>query len=753
VIVSKKQFNDTLASVRKWLRTERPKERPVFSVSEVHPFCDEINSANIPSRNGLPDLLMHRLPQDVTHEELRCFVESRDEIIDIETVPTTPHVDLSKEARILLHLMNEHGSTIENRIIVLVGTSGCGKTRTLYELMCCYYGLYFTASVAGNGGSKDTSQLVKKVEALLRHCNEHEVVAEVEMCVGALIFSRLSLLRVCFEEWPQMTPYDWLLLQTVYFPSFGYGLEDPQELLYLAAANFQHSDLNYQDSAMFLSDRRIFIALDESQIFLRSCCDFFSSTTDPQKKRPLFAPLMRGLETTGLQVLVAGTGLQLEEALEITASAVRKDLPDLQRFVFSAFQGFQSEEQLEDYLRRIFPHNSSAFLSAKVFDWMRGRYRFTSDLVKKVLVKEVLVHQTPSSGVELIKQTLAEVLLEESPDELPQCITNTIISHLVGLDKLPNYTVSVDGCCLFEALFELVSAYYLFGTRVLFPNPRLLILIERGICTLVRGGDHFSAMIAEPLTAFAAAHYFKLKSRSIEQFPFAVMGLSQPVNPSICGFFFERCVIPAVIKYLGSYSLIKHPYYKKHVEANGHIPEWAKSAQVRLPKQTPVTQPLVLKKNSTEMDLSGYYTNPDCCDAFIPDKLDRHDAIFQLFDSKNNQRILALAQWRFVKKMSKATVTKALKTTDYTVARMKQKGKDDPLKRAQQEFAADRGTLRILFTFPFEPSDSQLPDCVEGEDVYLICSQDRTPDIFDKEIWDFLKAVKLKCEAAGVFLQ
>ncbi|KAF0458848.1 hypothetical protein F8M41_000862 [Gigaspora margarita] len=43
----------------------------------------------------------------------------------------------------------------KNNLLVMLGTSGCEKTRTCYELLCENWGLYFVASRKGNGGSGD----------------------------------------------------------------------------------------------------------------------------------------------------------------------------------------------------------------------------------------------------------------------------------------------------------------------------------------------------------------------------------------------------------------------------------------------------------------------------------------------------------------------------------------------------------------------------------------------------------------------
>ncbi|GBB86867.1 hypothetical protein RclHR1_01330021 [Rhizophagus clarus] len=54
----------------------------------------------------------------------------------------------------------------KNSLSVLLGTSGCGKTRTYYELLCENWGLYFVSTCKGNGGSDD----IDVIENHIRNC-------------------------------------------------------------------------------------------------------------------------------------------------------------------------------------------------------------------------------------------------------------------------------------------------------------------------------------------------------------------------------------------------------------------------------------------------------------------------------------------------------------------------------------------------------------------------------------------------------
>ncbi|CAB4403844.1 unnamed protein product [Rhizophagus irregularis] len=97
-------------------------------------FDSEILKTPVPTLKGRPSLLLYNLPGG-DHQPIT-------QVTKIQSA--------MKKAK--------------NNLLVLLGTSGCGKTRTCYELLCCNWGLYFVALRKGNGGSCD----IESIEGYLR---------------------------------------------------------------------------------------------------------------------------------------------------------------------------------------------------------------------------------------------------------------------------------------------------------------------------------------------------------------------------------------------------------------------------------------------------------------------------------------------------------------------------------------------------------------------------------------------------------
>ena len=108
----------------------------------------------------------------------------------------------------------------QTNCVVLLGVSGCSKTRTIYEVFSKKIGLYFTASVAGNGGSGDVglmaTMLQQKFDTEKPSETEREIIGQQH--VSALLLSRLIVLDYILsifnsKDDMHMLPYWWLLLQ------------------------------------------------------------------------------------------------------------------------------------------------------------------------------------------------------------------------------------------------------------------------------------------------------------------------------------------------------------------------------------------------------------------------------------------------------------------------------------------------------------------------------------------------------------
>eukprot|EP01088_Endostelium_zonatum_P016153 TRINITY_DN4246_c0_g1_i1.p1 TRINITY_DN4246_c0_g1~~TRINITY_DN4246_c0_g1_i1.p1 ORF type:complete len:207 (-),score=14.19 TRINITY_DN4246_c0_g1_i1:65-685(-) len=111
----------------------QPMEQQYYTAPERHPFKAELDAAQIPG-GQYPDMLRYGLAEntDVTNKPSSTVIEHYNGM-------------MSK---------NAHGKSS-----IIIGVSGCAKTRLQYEVLSKIKGCYFTASIQGNGGFEDMERL------------------------------------------------------------------------------------------------------------------------------------------------------------------------------------------------------------------------------------------------------------------------------------------------------------------------------------------------------------------------------------------------------------------------------------------------------------------------------------------------------------------------------------------------------------------------------------------------------------------
>jgi len=116
--------------------------------------------------------------------------------------------------------------------------------------------------------------------------------------------------------------------------------------------------------------------------------------------------------------------------------------------------------------------------------------------------------------------------------------------------------------------------------------------------------------------------------------------------------------------------------------------------------------------------------------------------------TNDKQPTLGIAQFKFVAVMGSAMLKQALRTTDYDSAFVGREDQITNIKKRQKieefkpVFKPQQRLLRILFTFPFEPNDEDLPDVVQGNHVYMVLTKSKSREIFTETEWLFLERVK-----------
>ncbi|POG57753.1 hypothetical protein GLOIN_2v1737263, partial [Rhizophagus irregularis DAOM 181602=DAOM 197198] len=103
--------------------------------------------------------------------------------------------------------------------MIVMGTSGSGKTRTLIELLCKKYGIYFTGLVKENPGSGDLRMMIDHIFPRLKESlPKNDLYAtRYSKC---LLFARIYTLNYILENYGKINPCNWAILQlcpTVFF--------------------------------------------------------------------------------------------------------------------------------------------------------------------------------------------------------------------------------------------------------------------------------------------------------------------------------------------------------------------------------------------------------------------------------------------------------------------------------------------------------------------------------------------------------
>ncbi|PKK57001.1 hypothetical protein RhiirC2_858389, partial [Rhizophagus irregularis] len=157
---------------------------PIFKPDKAHPYYNAIRDLQIPSNpkyKQRPLLLMNDLPT----------INGNDGLTD-----TTVLEDLSQI----------------KEIMIVMGTSGSGKTRTLIELLCKKYGIYFTGLVKENPGSGDLRMMIDHIFPRLKESlPKNDLYAtRYSKC---LLFARIYTLNYILENYGKINPCNWAILQ------------------------------------------------------------------------------------------------------------------------------------------------------------------------------------------------------------------------------------------------------------------------------------------------------------------------------------------------------------------------------------------------------------------------------------------------------------------------------------------------------------------------------------------------------------
>ncbi|RUS25361.1 hypothetical protein BC938DRAFT_472283, partial [Jimgerdemannia flammicorona] len=314
---------------------------------------------------GRPFLLLHNLPGDST------------------SVSTT--------ATAALDAMRQEG--MRDNLLIMLGTSGCGKTRTCFEILCSTWGIYF---VAGKEylGSKDIALMESYLTPLMTG-NFDNNRSHAEHYTKCALLARLLILDHCVAKSPSFTPQRWMLIQVVQdiFKKMYDYYGDIFSNLTVRLARACNEQIvrkeiwNTYTKLYTKLELNVFpIFLDEAQVLQHILPNHFKSRTVTTEDRPLLSPVVHALvqptdPLDGLCVVPCGTGLGLMFVRETLLSGIAKQVNSIPRF--TNFGGWRDEGHVAQYARAIVDLEYADI--TKLYQYFPGRFRPIVTCIEKIL--------------------------------------------------------------------------------------------------------------------------------------------------------------------------------------------------------------------------------------------------------------------------------------------------------------------------------------------------------------------------------
>lgn len=419
----------------------------------------KIGNCEFPSVRNHPSLLVHDLPSRAT--------------------------DWSEEAK---GVFNLRGASI----ISLFAPSGSGKTRTVYEILSCHLGLFFTTGDLANGFCADFE---KTVDLLDKIRDEKNGYPRRMMLLHNLIASRTWLLHWIKQRYPEwksdpLFPQRWLLLQ-VYCRE---ALPEHITVLETILDKLSKGGIVEVPDPTFALD---FGVIDEAQELMTLFHGNFASRENQELY--LYGGLVKALTNNCNRVISAGTRLRTGESGRISSRPLKFE----EVTYFTEFGGFDSTEAMKTYTAslgiRVVDH-----LWARIGREFRGRYRFLAFLFQLTL----------NAAIEAKMDEV--VLTEDSYESIFQQVTsnprNPLLTQRSSLylqfhaqfRELKQPTPSTNASfSVSRQLRNMVLDYCIFGAT----TAGNVELVERAFCRIKRGSVELNGIIDEPLIALAGWNF------------------------------------------------------------------------------------------------------------------------------------------------------------------------------------------------------------------------------------------------------
>jgi hypothetical protein len=374
-------------------------------------------------------------------------------------------------------------------LLAFIGTSGCGKTRMIFELMCNVYGIYISLDnpACKLPGSKDFNYLFERMNVHMRQNHpdlNYEYISHFMMCI---FVSRLYLFKHLHQTVKRLTPKKWLLTQLSY--DFTELVEDIRK--------FSFTDLNdemerlkaymyEQICKIQMNNNPLRIFMDEMQCSVDKFKGFFNIDNQPYS---LYYALVKVTSFTGCCVITSGTGLKLQEANLLSARDIKVVISE----------SFSTIEEVNKAIYEVF----KCELKKESAAWLLGRKKFVTSFIEFVIRDASL---TTITG-DILEEKLGQFLIISTEIKADSVVGSIFLEERLKAPRVRKLSA------MMENLRRIVIQGILMGTGI-YTTDAQAELFERAFGRLVksRSGTGLQINIDEPLVFMAALNFFEAES-------------------------------------------------------------------------------------------------------------------------------------------------------------------------------------------------------------------------------------------------
>ncbi|KAJ3117058.1 hypothetical protein HK098_006368 [Nowakowskiella sp. JEL0407] len=385
---------------------------------------------------------------------------------------------------------------LSNQITVILGTSGCGKTRSIFDVLSLVYGLYFTSKEMNTPGATDLNYARLCMEEHFHRDFPKENEEFVDRFVKSLVGARLAVLFFCHSNGVRLTQEEWLIVQLRF--DFEPIVKEFRQLEKDDLKKEVNRLVNFARSLNGERNRYIPVFIDEAQLLVSKNDGCFLSSTNQKTKSLYYAFAVAVTKIKSCSFIACGTGLRLSEADAVLLSRTLKPDTDIRHVIGNMFQ---SHEEINDYLISIFPNLT---LSEVESSWLIGRVRLLTSYLENQLMRiyrghplmpvRAFIEQVTSRGTELYEYNLKHLF---QPDRFSngilyvqacEILKHCIIHYVYFGDPV---VATMEEAWLFENSFGVLRVSILDGFVILVEEPFMLLAIHEFVLGVSVGDVDF----------------------------------------------------------------------------------------------------------------------------------------------------------------------------------------------------------------------------------------------------------------------